>query len=578
MGKLNVIGIIPARGGSKRVPLKNIAEIAGKPLIYYTIKEAKKAKTLDRIIVSTDHDGIAEVAKKNGAEVPFKRPADISEDVPTEFVLQHAVKYLEEKEGYPVDVVVTLQPTSPLLKAEYIDACVEKLISNSNIGSVVTVCKITERPEWMFKTDGSKLVPFMDLDLKGDILVSQNLPDLYRHNGAVYATKRDVVMNENRIISKDCIGVVMPVEESYEIEEPRDLKFVDFIIRQPVTNVNKVNINNRSIGDGEPVFIIAEAGINHNGDMEKAKALIDAAAKAGADAIKFQTHLPEEEMLNLEVTAGYVGESLFGLLKRMELSRDNHVELMNYAKERGIMFLSTPFSRAAADMLDGLGVPAFKIGSGEATNIPLLVHIAKKGKPMIISTGMTELEEIEESINAVRKYNNQIILNQCTSTYPTKYEDVRLKAIPIMKEKFGVPTGLSDHSEGIYTALAAVTLGACMIEKHFTISRDWPGPDQKASIEPHELAELVKGVRAIEKTMKSSEKKVIADEVPVQKMARESVVSIKDIPEGSVITEEMVWVKRPGTGIPAKYFHNVVGKRARMTIKSDSLISWEDLL
>ncbi len=576
MEKLNVIGIIPARGGSKRVPLKNIAELAGKPMIYYTIREAKKSKTLDRIIVSTDHDGIAEVARKYGAEVPFKRPADISEDVPTEFVLQHVVKYLEEKEGYHADVIVTLQPTSPLLNAKYIDACVEKLL-NSNVGSVVTVCKIAERPEWMFRMNDGKLTAFMDLDLKGDVMVSQNLPDLYRHNGAVYATRRDVLMNENRIISTDCVGVVMPVEESYEIDEPRDLKFVDFLLRQSMTNAKKIKIGDRVIGDGEPVFVIAEAGINHNGDMEKAKALIDAAVSAGADAIKFQTHIPEEEMLDIEATAGYVGESLFGLLKRMELSKDNHVELMNYAKEKGIMFLSTPFSKAAADMLEELGVPAFKIGSGEATNIPLLVHIAKKGKPMIISTGMTEMGEVEDTVEEVKKYNDQIILAQCTSTYPTRYDDVNLKAIQSMREKFSVPVGLSDHSEGIYTALAAAALGACVIEKHFTISRNWPGPDQKASIEPNELAEMVKGVRAIDRALSSPAKKVISDEVPVQKMARESVVSIKDIPEGTVISQDMIWVKRPGTGIPARDMNKIIGKTAKRTIKSDSLISWEDV-
>ncbi|MBN1941095.1 MAG: N-acetylneuraminate synthase [Candidatus Diapherotrites archaeon] len=337
-----------------------------------------------------------------------------------------------------------------------------------------------------------------------------------------------------------------------------------------------LNIGNRGIGTGKPVFVIAEIGINHNGDIELAKKMIDAAQKAGASAVKFQTHIPEKEMLKNGFSAGYVGESLFDLLKRVELSKNDHLILKEHAEKNCIIFLSTPFSREAADMLGEIGVHAFKVGSGELTNIPLLKHIASKGKPMIISTGMSNLEEIRETIEELKKINPKIVILHCTSDYPTKYENVNLKVIETLQREFELPVGLSDHSAGIYTALAAVALGACVIEKHFTLDRSLPGPDQSASINPTELEELVKGVKAVEKAL-GEEKKVTETEKEVQKMARESVVAVKEIRKGEKIDEDSVWVKRPGIGIPAKELEKVIGKIAVRDIKKDSLIKWDDL-
>lgn len=335
----------------------------------------------------------------------------------------------------------------------------------------------------------------------------------------------------------------------------------------------KIEISGRKIGENEPVFIIAEAGINHNGNILLAKEMIKEAARAGAHAIKFQTHIADKEMVESSITADYIGEPIFGLIKRMELSKEEHKDLIDFSRENNIIFLSTPFCMEAADLLDELGVPAFKTGSGELTNLPLLEHIAKKGKPMIVSTGMCNMDEIEESINSIKKYNTNYILLQCTSTYPTKYEDVNLGVIRILNEKFNVPVGLSDHSSGIYTALGGVALGACMIEKHFTLSRDLPGPDQKASIEPNELAELVKGADAIFKAL-GANKTVINEELPVQQFARESVVSLEDIPNETTITKAMVTVKRPGTGIPARDLIKVIGKKTKKAIKKNSILDW----
>jgi len=337
-----------------------------------------------------------------------------------------------------------------------------------------------------------------------------------------------------------------------------------------------VDIAGHKVGSGQPCFIIAEAGINHNGDMKRAKMLIDAAVNCLADAIKFQTHLPECEMLSEVPTAEYVGEPLFDLLKRVELSKRDHVELKDYATDKGILFLSTPFSREAVDLLEEIGVEAYKVGSGEMTNLPLLEHIATKGKPILLSTGMSTTEEIKESVTFLRQFTESLVILHCASSYPARYEDLNLGFIKRLKKEFGLPVGISDHSVGIYSALAAVALGACVVEKHFTIDRNWPGPDQKASLTPPELAELVKGVRTIEKALGDA-KRVTPEELEIQKMARESVVSLVDIPKGAVIRENMVWVKRPGVGIPAKDLGKVIGKKARQYIKANNSITWEDL-
>jgi sialic acid synthase SpsE len=337
-----------------------------------------------------------------------------------------------------------------------------------------------------------------------------------------------------------------------------------------------MKIGDRPIGPGQPCFVIAEAGINHNGDAGLAAELVRAAAAAGADAIKFQTHFPEHEMLRDGATASYVGESLFDLLTRTALTREAHVELRDLAATRGITFLSTPFSREAADFLETIGVAAFKTGSGELTNLPLQRHIARKGRPMIISTGMSTPEEIDRTVQVVRDEGAPFALMHCTSTYPTPYEHVQLGCIGWLQDLYGVPVGFSDHTVGSYMAFAAVATGAHLVEKHFTTSRGLPGPDQKGSIEPAELADLVRGIRAIEQG-RGATKAIQAGEEDVRAMAHHSVVAVREIPAGATIGVHDVWAKRPGTGIPASRLDDVIGRVARQRIDKDSLIRWNDL-
>ncbi len=343
-----------------------------------------------------------------------------------------------------------------------------------------------------------------------------------------------------------------------------------------MTDSTHITIAGRQIGEGRPCFVIAEAGINHNGDAALAAQLVDAAAAAGADAIKFQTHFPEHEMLRGGATAAYVGESLFDLLTRTALSRDAHFELRNRARDKGIIFLSTPFSREAADFLETVGVPAYKTGSGELTHLPLQQHIARKRRPMIVSTGMSTPEEIERTVQTIRAEGTPFALMHCTSTYPTPYEHVQLGCIAGLKKRYGVPVGFSDHTLGNFAAFAAVAGGAQLFEKHFTVSRSLPGPDQQGSMEPKELEELVRGIRAIEQSLGAA-KKIQPGEQDVRNMALHSVVSIRDIAAGATIGPDDVWAKRPGTGIPARQLGEVVGRVAKKAIAKDQLIQWDDL-
>ena len=338
-----------------------------------------------------------------------------------------------------------------------------------------------------------------------------------------------------------------------------------------------ISIGKRQIGPGQPCFVIAEAGINHNGDAKLAADLLNAAAEAGADAIKFQTHFPEHEMLRGGATAAYVGESLFDLLTRTALSREAHVELRDLAAKKGIVFLSTPFSREAADFLESIGVPAFKTGSGELTNLPLQQHIARKHKPMIISTGMSTPEEIDRTVQSVRAEGTPFALMHCTSTYPTPYEHVQLGCINWLQNLYGVPVGFSDHTLGGFMAFAAVANGANIFEKHFTDVAVAAGARiNRARWSRHELAELVRGIRAIEQA-RGAAKKIQPGEQDVRNMALHSVVSVRDIPSGATIGAADVWAKRPGTGIPARQLGEIVGRVARRAIPKDQLIAWDDL-
>ncbi len=348
--------------------------------------------------------------------------------------------------------------------------------------------------------------------------------------------------------------------------------------------VRDIIIDGRRIGPGYACFVIAEAGVNHNGDLELARSLVDAARLAGADAVKFQTFKAERLVSAEAPKAAYqlrttdAEESQFVMIKRLELSPDHHRELLQHCRRSGILFLSSPFDESSADFLDELGIPAFKIPSGEVINLPFLAHVARKGKPMILSTGMSTLGEVEAAVETIRAAGDPpLVLLQCVSNYPADPGQVNLRAMETLQKAFDLPTGYSDHVPDNSVSFAAVALGACVIEKHFTLDRHLPGPDHQASLEPDQLTALVRGIRTVEAALGDGRKRPAASEADTARVARKSLTAARDIKAGEVLDTTMIAVKRPGTGLAPTMRNMVTGRKARVFVPRDALLRLEDL-
>lgn len=328
------------------------------------------------------------------------------------------------------------------------------------------------------------------------------------------------------------------------------------------------------------VLIIGEAGVNHNGSMEMAKQLIDAAAVAGVDYVKFQTFKAEKLVTKEAKQAEYQqrnakDDSQYAMLKKLELSEAQHEELIAYCKEKGVKFLSTAFDMESVEYLHSLKLGLWKIPSGEITNYPYLKAIAQYGEPVILSTGMCEMEDVQNAVNVLCKYGlkkEQITVLHCNTEYPTSMQDVNLKAMLAIKDEVEVKVGYSDHTQGIEVPIAAVALGAEVIEKHFTLDRMLPGPDHKASLEPNELKAMVDAIRNIEQALGDGQKHVSASEEKNKAIARKSIVAAKDIKKGEFLTEDNLTTKRPGTGISPMRWEEVIGTKAIRDFAKDELI------
>lgn len=327
------------------------------------------------------------------------------------------------------------------------------------------------------------------------------------------------------------------------------------------------------------IFIIAEAGVNHNGDIETAKKLIDAAAVAGADAVKFQTFKAENLVCRNARKADYQmettdrDESQFDMLKKLEVTPQMHEQLMEYCRQKKIMFLSTPFDIDSLYYLMELGVDIIKIPSGEITNYPLLREAGKTKKRIIISSGMSTLNEVRDAVKVLKDSgSNDVTILHCNTEYPTPYADVNLRAMHTLKEELGVPIGYSDHTQGIEVPIAAAALGAAVIEKHFTLDKNMEGPDHKTSLEPDELQAMVRAIRNIENALGDGQKGPSASEKRNIDIVRKSIVAKCDIEAGQVFTEDNLTTKRPGSGICPMQWEQVIGQRAKRKFNADELI------
>jgi sialic acid synthase SpsE len=353
---------------------------------------------------------------------------------------------------------------------------------------------------------------------------------------------------------------------------------IDFMM-QPVDSSLSLTLAGRQIGPEHPPLVIAEIGINHEGSLAKAMTMVDRAAEVGCECVKFQAHVIEDEMIPNDVVPGNARESIWDIMKRCALSEEEDGKLKDRVESLGMIYLSTPFSRAAADRLQRLGVCAYKIGSGECNNYPLIEHIARFGKPVLLSTGMNDLPSIAMAVDILRRHSIPFALFHCTSMYPTPFEKVRLGALAEIREAFpDAVIGLSDHSLGNYTCFGAVALGASIVEKHFTADKSWPGPDIDISIDEAELRELIKGTRAIHKA-RGGKKTILPEEQPTIDFAYACVVTTKEIRFGEQLSTENLWVKRPGTGeIKAVHYSEVLGRRVRESLPPNAQLKWADLL
>ena len=335
------------------------------------------------------------------------------------------------------------------------------------------------------------------------------------------------------------------------------------------------SIGDREIGDNHPPLVIAEIGINHDGNFEKAKQMVNDAYENGAECVKFQCHIIDDEMIPNDVIPSNATESIWNIMKRCSFSEEQEIALKKYTEDLGMIYLNTPFSRAAANRLDKMDICAYKIGSGECNNFPLISHIASFSKPVILSTGMNNMDSISKSVDILKKANIDYAIMHVTSMYPTPYDKVRLGIITELKQKFpDTVIGLSDHSFGNYTCFAAISLGASILEKHFTSDKNWSGPDISISITPKELKDLIVGSKAIFNSL-NGRKSVLDGEKETAKFAYASIVTINDIEKGDYFSTDNIWVKRPGTGeIMAKVFDDILNKKSSKYIKKNSQLEW----
>lgn len=340
----------------------------------------------------------------------------------------------------------------------------------------------------------------------------------------------------------------------------------------------RVRIGDREVGDGCPVFIIAEAGVNHNGEPALAEQLVEAAAFARADAVKFQLFDPDSLVIAGAECAAYqrrAGEGgQLDMLRRLTLGGEDVRRLARRAHCLGLVFLATPFDFASVDLLESLDVAAIKVSSGDLTNDPLLVRIASTGRPLIISTGMSSLGEVEHAIETVDSDGNVVLLH-CTSAYPADPRSANLRCMDLMRTAFSVPVGYSDHTPGLAVGIAAAALGASVLEKHVTLDRTMAGPDHAASIEPGELAELVKAVHEVSAALGDGVKRPSGQELEVRDCARRSLVSARPITRGEVIDVSMLAIKRPGTGLAPQLLTVIAGRTAQRDIPADTPLTWD---
>lgn len=571
--------VVPARGGSKGVPGKNLRQLAGVPLVGWAVRAAgRAAQLLDgmkvRVVCSTDDPEIARAAREWGAEVPFDRPASLAGDeAASEGVVLHALEWFAAR-GETFDLVVRLQLTAPLTSPQDIVAALHAFLAGD--GSPVTTVVEARPPSWTFALDGGRLREVLP-EPPGTVR-RQDLPRYFALTGAVSVTSPERLKRTGQIIEPTSLVVVTPPERSIDIDTEDDLRATGALLAGRA--VAPMRVGDREIGPGQSCYVIAEAGVNHNGDLARARGLVAAAAAAGADAVKFQTWITAKLLSPDAPLAAYqqrnvAGErTQFEMLESLELPYEAHRELKDQAESLGLDFLSTPDEEDSADFLERLDVGAFKIGSAEITNRDFLTHVARKGRPLIVSTGMATLLEVERAVRAIEATGNrQIVLLHCVSNYPCQPEECNLRAMDTLQAAFGYPVGFSDHSLGHTVAVAAVARGAVVLEKHLTLDTSLPGPDHAASLDPAAFAAMMAAIRAAERALGNGTKEPTASELVHRPVMRKRWVAARDLAVGvKIVRADLVLRRGRPEGFDPADSEAILGR-----VLKQPLSQWETL-
>ena len=574
-----VLFLIPARAGSRRVPGKNLRTVAGIPLVGHAVRIARHAAALvpdgpHAVVCSTDDARIAAVAEAWHADPSIARPPELADDRASSVdVAVHALETLE-KAGRRFRRVVLVQPTSPLTDP----GDVARAVARADETGTGAVSVVRSHPVGWHHLRGAddRLLPVGDSAEPG----TASAPS-WLLTGAFYVTTPEDLRAGRRFVEPGrTLGLEVAPARSVDVDEELDLAIAAAIAS--ARPIRPVPLGPHRIGAG-PAFIIAEAGINHDGDVTIAHAIVDAAADAGADAVKFQTFDPARLATAAAPTAAYQrasGEdgSQRAMLERYALPVDAWPALQAHATERGLIFLSSPFDEGSADLLDRLDVPAFKVPSGELTNIPFLRHLAAKGRPLLVSTGMADMLEVADALDAIAAVADlPVALFHCVSSYPADPADADLASMAVLRSAFGVPVGWSDHTLGIELATAAAAMGAQLFEKHLTLDRARPGPDHRASIEPEAFGRLVAAVRMVEAARGEGLKHPSADELATAAVARKSLHWSRPLDAGGTVRPGDLVALRPGTGVPPGRLDSIVGRRLARPVRAGAPLELDDL-
>ncbi len=587
------VGIILARAGSKGLPDKCVLPLCGKPVVGWTIEHAQAARRLEAVVLTTDSAAAQAIGRTAGLLV-LDRPAELAGDTArVDDVVRHAVAWYEASAG-PVDAVAILYGNIPVRAAGVIDRCLERLES-SGCDSVRSVAPVTKQhPDWIHRLDGDVMGQFRP----NSIHRRQELEPLYYHDGAVVAVTRASLFaaagsrDPHAFFGADRRAVVQAEDDAVDIDCRADLCRAEALLRARGHGGSgqaagaqwpSFRIGPTLIGPGEPVYIVAEIGVNHDGSLAVARELVRAAAQTGVDAVKFQVFSPERLVRRDAPAAAYQQEhagatSQHELLSRLAMPPDAFAELAELAAQCGVEFLATPFSVPDLDFLVKLGVRALKLASTDIVNRPLLAAAVASRLPLMVSRGAADGDEIAAAVEFVgRQAGGPLALLHCVSSYPTPEWEANLRAIGTLAGRFGCVCGFSDHTESVTIGGYAAAAGACILEKHMTLDRSASGPDHSFSLTPAMMAEYVRNTRQAEMLLGNGRLAVSPCEAEVRRLSRGSVVAARDLSPGEVLTLEMLTVKRPGDGIAPTQLDLLVGRRVNQSVPADSPLSWDAL-